>query len=127
MACFADINNVSQGRVATYARCGGSYNIRLSAILPVKIFNWFRLDRIMVMSLWPHFLGPPCRSSSIALKSKSFPDFPAKTALTSASEDYGLSCYLVCYVGLYSNYLYFIATGVLYQKACYCSDVKVIM
>jgi len=24
--------------------------------------NRLRFDRIMVMSLWPHFLGPPCRS-----------------------------------------------------------------
>ena len=33
MACFADIN-VSQGSVATYARCGGIFNIRLTAYLP---------------------------------------------------------------------------------------------
>jgi len=32
MACFAD-NNVSQGSVATYARCGGIFNIRLTANL----------------------------------------------------------------------------------------------
>jgi len=32
MACFADIN-VSQGIVATYARCGGMFNIHLSANL----------------------------------------------------------------------------------------------
>jgi len=41
MACFADIN-VSQGSVATYARCCGTFNIRLTANLPsnlsVKIF-----------------------------------------------------------------------------------------
>jgi len=41
MACFADIN-VSQGSVATYAVCGGIFNIRLTAnspgILPVKKF-----------------------------------------------------------------------------------------
>jgi len=30
MACFADIN-VSQGSVATYARCGGTFNIHLTA------------------------------------------------------------------------------------------------
>ena len=48
MACFADIN-VSQGSVATYARCGGIFDIRLAANLrrnfPVKTFlksvkNW---------------------------------------------------------------------------------------
>jgi len=33
MACFADIN-VSQGSVATYARCGGIFNIFLAANLP---------------------------------------------------------------------------------------------
>jgi len=32
-ACFADIN-VSQGSVATYARCGGSFNIYLTTNLP---------------------------------------------------------------------------------------------
>jgi len=30
MACFADVN-VSQRRVATYARCGGSFDIHLAA------------------------------------------------------------------------------------------------
>ena len=33
MACFADIN-VSQGSVATYARCGGFVNMHLTANLP---------------------------------------------------------------------------------------------
>jgi len=33
MACFADIN-VSQGSVATYARCGGINDIHLTAYLP---------------------------------------------------------------------------------------------
>ena len=41
MACFA-YTNVSQGIVATYARCGGIFNIRLTANLqrnlPVKKF-----------------------------------------------------------------------------------------
>jgi len=41
MACFADIN-VSQGSVATYARCGGIFNMHLTANsprnLPVKKF-----------------------------------------------------------------------------------------
>ena len=41
MVCFADIN-VSQGSVATYARCGGTFNINLTANLSrnltVKIF-----------------------------------------------------------------------------------------
>ena len=62
MTCFADVD-VSQGSVATYARCGGSLkNIHLTTNLPgnfaaKNIFNRFRFDRIMVMSLWPHFLA----------------------------------------------------------------------
>jgi len=33
MSCFADVN-VSQGSVATYARCGGILNIHLTTNLP---------------------------------------------------------------------------------------------
>jgi len=63
MACFADIN-VSQGSVATYARCGGIFDIHLTANLrrdlPVKKFlNRLRIDRIMVICLWPRFLAHP--------------------------------------------------------------------
>jgi len=36
MACFADIN-VSQGSVATYARCGEMFNIQLTANLLRKL------------------------------------------------------------------------------------------
>jgi len=58
MACFADIN-VSQGSVATYAKCGGIFTIFLTANLPrnlpVIFLNRLRFDRIMVMSLWPAF------------------------------------------------------------------------
>jgi len=65
MACFADID-VSQGSVATYARCDGIFNIHLTANLPKKFpvkkyFNRLRFDSIMVMSLWPHFFGPSYR------------------------------------------------------------------
>ena len=60
MACFADIN-VSQGSVATYARCGGSFNIYLTTHLPrsfaLIFLNRLRFDRIMVMGLWPTFLA----------------------------------------------------------------------
>ena len=35
MACFADIN-VSQGGVATYARCDEIFNTHLTASLPGK-------------------------------------------------------------------------------------------
>jgi len=63
MASFANIN-VSQGSVATYAKFGGMFNIHLTANLlrnlPMKNFvNRLRFDRIMVMSLWPHFLAHP--------------------------------------------------------------------
>ena len=63
-ACFTDIN-VSQDSVATYARCGGMLNIHITAnllwTLPVKKnVNRLRFDRIMIMSLWPRFFGPPC-------------------------------------------------------------------
>jgi len=63
MACFADIN-VSEGSVATYARCGGMFNMHLAANLPMnltvkKIVNRLRCDRIMVTSLWPRFLAHP--------------------------------------------------------------------
>jgi len=70
MVCFADIN-VSQSSVATYARCGGVFDIPLTANLPTnlpvkKIFlNQLRIDRIVVMSLCPvaPFFGPPCTLS----------------------------------------------------------------
>ena len=63
MACSADIN-VSQGSVAIYARCGGTFNISLTTNLPrnlpvKKCFNRLRFDRIMIMSLWPTFLAHP--------------------------------------------------------------------
>ena len=61
MACFAD-TNVSQGSVATYARCGGIFNMHLTANLRrnllVKVFNRLRFDRIMVVSLWPYLFWP---------------------------------------------------------------------
>jgi len=59
MACFANIN-VSQGSVATYATCGGIFNIHLTANLVKnlsvkKVVNRLRFDRIMVIDLWPRF------------------------------------------------------------------------
>jgi len=70
MACFADIN-VSQGSVATYARCGGMFNVLLTVNLlrnlPVKKFSksvkiWQTYAR-MVESVAP-FFGAPCISNS---------------------------------------------------------------
>jgi len=50
------------------ARCGGIFNIDLPTNLPRNfpenfLKNRFRFDRIMVMSLWPQFFGPPCMLS----------------------------------------------------------------
>ena len=43
MACFADIN-ISQRFVATYARCGGIFNIHLTANLPrnLRVKNFLK-------------------------------------------------------------------------------------
>ena len=74
MACFADIN-VSQGSVATYARCDGILKIRLTANLlrnlPVIFLNRLRFDRIMVMSLWSRFSCPPCSYWRCVVRNKS--------------------------------------------------------
>jgi len=63
MACFAD-TIVSQGSVATYARCSEIFNICLTEIslrnFLWKFFNRLRFDKIIVMSLWPRFFGPHC-------------------------------------------------------------------
>ena len=84
MACFAEIN-VSQGSVATCARCGGIFNFHfttnLSRNLPVRFFNRLRFDRIMVTSLWPHFFGPRCRFVGYRCQSR------ACTALHSRKSD----------------------------------------
>ena len=69
MACFVD-SNVSQGRVATFARNGGiAYNpftANLPGNLTVKRFlNRLRFDRIMVIRLCPHFFVPPCTSPPV--------------------------------------------------------------
>ena len=68
MACFADIN-VSQGSVATNARCGGIFDIHLTANLPgnMLVKNRLRFDRIMVMSLWPRFLAHPVEYGTLCL------------------------------------------------------------
>ena len=69
MACFTDIN-VSQGSVATYARCGEICNIQLTTNLtgnlPVIFLYRLTFDRIIVMSQWhrPHFFDPPCTFTS---------------------------------------------------------------
>ena len=71
MVCFADIN-VSQGSVATYTRCGGIFNIHLTANLPrnlpVKEINRFRFGRIVATSLWPRFFGAPRVDAQVCKK-----------------------------------------------------------
>ena len=70
IACFADIN-VSQGSVATDARCGGIFNIHLTTTLPrnlpLNFFNRLIFDRIIVVSLWPTFLAYPVYIKTTAL------------------------------------------------------------
>ena len=62
MACFAD-SNVSQGSVATYARCGGIINnLYTSMQIYPEIFQSFflnrlRYDRSTVMSFLAHPVG----------------------------------------------------------------------
>jgi len=47
MSCFADIN-VSQGSVATYARCDGIFNICLTANLPRNLPVKFFVESVKV-------------------------------------------------------------------------------
>ena len=87
MACFADIN-VWQDSVATYARCGGIFNMQLTANLPRNLpvkknvvnRSWFvilmtdtrRVKRCIIIiwqnygqeSVYPFFAHPPCRLDS---------------------------------------------------------------
>jgi len=69
MACFVDIN-ISQGSVATYAKCGGIFNIHRTANLlrnlAIFFLNRLRFGRIMVMSLRPRFSAHPVYSPNLA-------------------------------------------------------------
>jgi len=57
MACFADIN-VSQGSVATCARCNGIFNIHLTANLLWNLSVKFFLIGQVLTELWPWACGP---------------------------------------------------------------------
>ena len=64
MACFADIN-VSQDSVATSARCGGIFNIHLTANLPRNLPVKKILKMVKIWQNYGHesvapFFGPPC-------------------------------------------------------------------
>ena len=74
MSCFANMD-VSQGSVATYARWGWIFNIHLTANLPrifqlISFWNRLRFERIMVVSLWPHFFDPPCTIRLLRMECK---------------------------------------------------------
>jgi len=63
IACFLTLT-FSQSSVATYARSVGNFSNQFTANLPrnlpVKIVNRIRFDKVIAMSLWPHFFGLPC-------------------------------------------------------------------
>jgi len=65
---WSDDNNVSQGSLATHARCGGIFNLHLTANLPgnlpvIFFLNWLRFDRITAMSLLARFLAHPAEKN----------------------------------------------------------------
>jgi len=69
MACFADIN-VSQGSVATYARCGGIFNMHLTENLPrnlpvEKFCKSVKIWQNYGHESWPRFLAHPVYSKMI--------------------------------------------------------------
>jgi len=66
MACFANIN-VSQGSVATYARCRGIFNTHLTANLPMNLPVKNFVNRLRFDSLWPRFLAHPVYLYHISL------------------------------------------------------------
>ena len=53
MACFADIN-VSQGSVATYPRCGGSFNIRLTTNFRRNFLNEKHFKSVQIWQNYGH-------------------------------------------------------------------------
>ena len=57
MACFADIN-VSQGSVATYAKCDRIFDIHLTANLPRNLSVKFFLKLVNNWQLWSWVCGP---------------------------------------------------------------------
>jgi len=64
MACFADIN-VSQGSVATYARCYEAFNFHLTAYLPKNLPVNFLFKSVKIWQNYRHesvvqLFGPPC-------------------------------------------------------------------
>ena len=66
MACFANIN-VSQGSVATYARCRGIFNTHLTANLPMNLPVKNFVNRLRFDRLWPRFMAHPVYLYHISL------------------------------------------------------------
>jgi len=69
--------NVSQGSVATYARCGGIFNNDFTAnllrnLLVIKVENRLIFDRIMAVSLWPHMKMPDMKLQNIRIENEVF-------------------------------------------------------
>ena len=68
MACFADID-VSQGNIATYARCDDIFNIHLTANLLMNL----PVNFLKSVKIWQNYghesvaplFGPPCRHRDI--------------------------------------------------------------
>ena len=76
MACFADIN-VSEGSVATYARCGGIFDIYLNALKKFlkSVKNWQNYGHEPVAPFfWPTFYvcgtAAAIKSNNMILRSR---------------------------------------------------------
>ena len=86
MACFADIN-VSQGSVATYARCGGSFSIHLTANLPRKLPVIFLIGPYLT-ELWSWVSGLTFLAQPVCITSRHLPKCIPLTVHSSAGRAY---------------------------------------
>jgi len=69
MACFAGIN-VSQGSVATYARCNAIFSIHLTLQIYEGVFQWIFKKSVKIWQNYghesaAHLFGPLCRPPGI--------------------------------------------------------------
>ena len=76
MACFADIN-VSQGSVATYARCGEIFNMHLTASLPGNLSVKKSLKSVKIWQNYGHesvvpFLPHPVKRNRYQEQAQTF-------------------------------------------------------
>ena len=72
MACFADIN-VSQGSVATHAKCGGNFNIHSTANLSRNLSVKFLKIGSDLTELWPRVCGPLFRPTLYIIRYRVIP------------------------------------------------------